>query len=114
MGGDAPSGLVDKAIRRVVGDAVEDARAFSTTSKHALSVKGNEIARCVTMLCAQAISKLLHRRLAALERLGRLHPGFSRLYQERGHCHVAQRDAPRAIAAFLHGVNINPALPAAP
>jgi tetratricopeptide (TPR) repeat protein len=50
--------------------------------------------------------------LATLERLGRLHPGFSRLYQERGHCHVALRDAPRAIDAFLSAVNINPALPA--
>jgi tetratricopeptide (TPR) repeat protein len=50
--------------------------------------------------------------LAVLERLQALHPGFSRLYQERGHCYVALRDAPRAIEAFLHGVNINPALPA--
>jgi tetratricopeptide (TPR) repeat protein len=50
--------------------------------------------------------------LATLESLERLHPGFSRLYQERGHCHVALRDAPRAIDAFLSAVNINPALPA--
>jgi tetratricopeptide (TPR) repeat protein len=50
--------------------------------------------------------------LATLEKLERLHPGFSRLYQERGHCHVALRDAPRAIDAFLGAVNINPALPA--
>src|SRR5580658_8612487 len=44
--------------------------------------------------------------LATLERLERLHPGFSRLYQERGHCHVSLRDAPRAIEAFLGAVNI--------
>jgi tetratricopeptide (TPR) repeat protein len=50
--------------------------------------------------------------LATLERLAQLHPRFSRLYQERGHCYVALRDAPRAIDAFLRGVNINPALPA--
>jgi tetratricopeptide (TPR) repeat protein len=50
--------------------------------------------------------------LATLERLERLHPRFSRLYQERGHCYVALRDAPRAIDAFLRGVNLNPALPA--
>jgi len=49
--------------------------------------------------------------LATLERLEKLHPGYSRLYQERGHCHVVRRDAPRAIEAFLRGVNINPALP---
>jgi tetratricopeptide (TPR) repeat protein len=50
--------------------------------------------------------------LATLERLEQLHPQFSRLYEERGHCYVARRDAPRAIDAFLRGVNVNPALPA--
>jgi tetratricopeptide (TPR) repeat protein len=50
--------------------------------------------------------------LATLAGLERLHPRFSRLYQERGHCHVALRQAPEAIDAFLRGVSINPALPA--
>jgi predicted Zn-dependent protease len=50
--------------------------------------------------------------LATLERLQQFHPRFSRLYQERGNCYVALRDSQRAIEAFLHGVNINPALPA--
>ena len=50
--------------------------------------------------------------LAALERLQQLHPNFSRLYQERGNCYVALRDATHAIDAYLVGVNINPALPA--
>jgi len=50
--------------------------------------------------------------LEVLERLQQLHPRYSRLYQERGHCRVALRDAPGAIEAFLWGVNINAALPA--
>ncbi|HEY1314809.1 MAG TPA: tetratricopeptide repeat protein, partial [Steroidobacteraceae bacterium] len=50
--------------------------------------------------------------LATLERLLRLYPRFSRGFQERGHCYVALRDAPRATEAFLTAVNINPALPA--
>jgi tetratricopeptide (TPR) repeat protein len=50
--------------------------------------------------------------LATLADLEVLHAGFSRLYQERGHCYVAMRDAPKAIDAFLRGVNINAALPA--
>jgi tetratricopeptide (TPR) repeat protein len=50
--------------------------------------------------------------LAVLTRLEQHHPAFSRLYQERGHCHVVLKDAPQAIDAFLRGVNINPALPA--
>src|ERR1700742_5180329 len=50
--------------------------------------------------------------LGVLERLQRLHPRYSRLYQERGDCYVGLRDAPKAIDAFLRGVNLNPALPA--
>jgi tetratricopeptide (TPR) repeat protein len=50
--------------------------------------------------------------LATLDQLERFHPGYSRLYQERGHCYVAMKDAPQAIQAFLRAVNINPALPA--
>ncbi len=49
--------------------------------------------------------------LATLTRLEQLYPRFSRLYQERGQCHVALRQAPEAIAAFLQAVHINPALP---
>jgi tetratricopeptide (TPR) repeat protein len=50
--------------------------------------------------------------LATLAELERLHPRFSGLYQERGNCHVALKQAPAAIEAYLRGVNINPALPA--
>jgi predicted Zn-dependent protease len=49
--------------------------------------------------------------LATLERLELLDPRFSRLYQERGSCYVAVKKAPEAVAALLHGVHINPALP---
>src|ERR1700722_4002644 len=50
--------------------------------------------------------------LATLDQTERFHPGYSRLYQERGHCYVAMKDAPQAIQAFLRAVAINPALPA--
>jgi tetratricopeptide (TPR) repeat protein len=50
--------------------------------------------------------------LATLDQLERFHPGYSRLYQERGHCYVAMKEAPQAIQAFLRAVTINPALPA--
>ena len=50
--------------------------------------------------------------LATLAELERLHPRFSGLYQERGHCQVALKKAPEAIDAFLRAVNINPALSA--
>ena len=50
--------------------------------------------------------------LVTLASLERLHPRFSGLHQERGHCYVALRQAPQAIEAFLRAVHINPALPA--
>jgi tetratricopeptide (TPR) repeat protein len=50
--------------------------------------------------------------LKTLAQLEQLHPNFSRLFQERGHCHVALKEAEPAIEAFLRAVNINPALPA--
>jgi tetratricopeptide (TPR) repeat protein len=59
--------------------------------------------------------RLLGRIPAALETLAtleRLHPRFSGLYQERGHCYVALRQSPQAIEAFLRGVDLNSALPA--
>ena len=60
---------------------------------------------------SQRFLKRIPDALATLARLERLHPNFTRLYQERGYCHVAQREAAPAIAAFLHAVNLNPALP---
>ncbi len=70
--------------------------------------------RDVLFLVAVALRHLgrVPETLAALETLQRHHPRYSRLHQERGHCYVALRDAPRAIEAFLTAVNINPALPA--
>jgi tetratricopeptide (TPR) repeat protein len=50
--------------------------------------------------------------LATLAELERHHPDYSRLFQERGHCHVAMRAPEPAIQAFLHAVDLNPSLPA--
>ncbi|PXA84212.1 sulfotransferase family protein [Nostoc sp. 3335mG] len=49
--------------------------------------------------------------LTTLGTLGALQPNFSLMHQERGLCHIARKDAPAAIDALLHAVNINPALP---
>ena len=50
--------------------------------------------------------------LTVLARLQVLHPRFSRLHQERGHCHVLLGQAPAAIAALNEAVRLNPTLPA--
>ncbi|MGH8201777.1 MAG: sulfotransferase [Steroidobacteraceae bacterium] len=61
---------------------------------------------------AQRLTGDIPAALATLAGLERLYPRFSGLYQERGHCHVALRQAPEATDAFVRAVNINPALPA--
>ncbi|MEI9994381.1 MAG: sulfotransferase [Rhizomicrobium sp.] len=66
------------------------------------------------LLIAAASHRHLGRLEEALETLARLEalrPRFSLMHQERGLCHIARRDAPRAIDALLRAVNINPALP---
>jgi tetratricopeptide (TPR) repeat protein len=50
--------------------------------------------------------------LATLRDFERLHPGYGRLYQERGHCHRTLGDAAAAIEAYRRAVALNPALPA--
>lgn len=67
------------------------------------------------LLYAAACQRLLGRvpeALATLAGLERLHPGFSRLYEERGHCFTALRQALQAIEAFRRAVSLNYALPA--
>src|SRR6202790_1806444 len=61
---------------------------------------------------SQRCLKRIPEALATLERLQRLHPGFSRLFQERRHCFVALRGRPGATEVLLNAVNLNPALPA--
>jgi tetratricopeptide (TPR) repeat protein len=61
---------------------------------------------------AQRNLQLLPEALQTLELLERHHPRFSRLHEERGHCHVFLRRAQPAIDAFVHAVNLNQALPA--
>jgi tetratricopeptide (TPR) repeat protein len=64
--------------------------------------------RAVALRMLQRIPEALD----ALAELERWHPGYPRLHQERGHCHVFRRDAEPAIQAFGRAVQLNPALPA--
>ncbi len=66
------------------------------------------------LLCVAIALRFLGRPVDALARLRaleQLHPRFSRLYEERGRCHVDLKDAPPAIAAFEQAVAINHSLP---
>jgi tetratricopeptide (TPR) repeat protein len=57
----------------------------------------------------QRCLNLIYEALETLQRLEQRAPRFSLLHQERGYCYTTLRDAPRAIDAFLRGVDINPA-----
>jgi tetratricopeptide (TPR) repeat protein len=59
---------------------------------------------------AQRQTRRIADALDTLADMERHHPGSSRLYQERGHCYVALKDASRAIEAYERAVQINPAL----
>ncbi len=104
---------IELEVQRIRELAKSNRHADALAAAQALAVEAPEN-RDVLYLIALSL-RYLHRipeALATLDRLEQLHPRYSRLYQERGHCYVALRDAPRAIDAFLRGVNINPALPA--
>lgn len=51
--------------------------------------------------------------LRVLDALEARHPRFSRLFQERGHCHVVLRNAPAAMDALQEALRLNQTLPAA-
>jgi tetratricopeptide (TPR) repeat protein len=48
--------------------------------------------------------------LRTLLRFERLHPGYARLFQERGHCYRAVGEVDAAIAAYRQAVLLNPTL----
>lgn len=109
----AASSPIEAEVLRI-RDLLERSQfAAALTSAEALALKVPENRDVLYMMAvSQRLLKRIHEALTTLDRLERLHPRFSRLYQERGHCHVALRDAPPAIDAFLRAVNINAALPA--
>jgi len=108
----APS-PVETEVTRIRGLLGSSRFAEAQASAEALAIQVPENRDVLYMIAvSQRYQNKITEALATLERLERLHPKFSRLYQERGHCRVALRDAPRAIEAYLRAVNINPALPA--
>ncbi len=104
---------VELEVRRIreLVKARELAPALSATEALLRTVPEN---RDVLYLRARAqrLSGATAAALATLLELERLHPRFSRLYEERGLCHVVLRQAPEAIGALLRAVHMNPALPA--
>ena len=105
------SGTVELEVRRIRELVQERRFAEAMAAADALLVTVPEN-RDVLYLRALAQRMLgdIPAALATLAGLERIHPRFSRLYQERGQCHVALKQAPQAIDAFARAVHINAAL----
>ena len=108
----AATGSVELEVQRIrglvqahrFGEAVQAARSLRT-----LYPENRDVLYLLAL--GQRHAGRVPDALETLADLERHHAGASRLYQERGHCHVALKDAPRAIEAYERAVRINPALP---
>ncbi|GLQ98009.1 tetratricopeptide repeat-containing sulfotransferase family protein [Dyella mobilis] len=109
---DSVQSSVDQEIRRIRQLQADGQYAQALQAAQELSSQAPDRYEAV-YLTARAQRYLGHidDALRTLERLEQDRPLYSRLHEERGHCYVVMRDAPRAIDALLRAVNINPALP---
>jgi tetratricopeptide (TPR) repeat protein len=109
---DPPQSRLEPQVRHI--RALIEQRAFAQALDAAQRLL-IEVPQNRDLLYMQAVSERylgqIPQALATLARLEEFHPNYSRLYQERGHCHVTRREAEPAIAAFLKAVHLNPALP---
>jgi len=99
-----PAGVRDLLDRRQFAEAARTAEAL-------LTERPEDRELLYMLAVAQRYLGRIAAALATLARLEELHPDYPRLYQERGYCHVAQRSAAPAMAAFERAVALNPALP---
>jgi tetratricopeptide (TPR) repeat protein len=103
---------VEREVERIRALLKDRRFAESVAAASALAETVSENREVLYLLAlGQRQQRCLEEALATLARLERHHPQLSRLYQERGHCYVAMKNAPDAIDAYLRAVRINPALP---
>jgi len=111
----APESLspVETEVRRIQNlmERNDFAAALDAAEQLGKDVPQNRDVNYMKPVCLRYLQRIPEA-LEALAHLEKLNPEFSRLYQERGHCYVALKDAPRAIAAYQQAVHRNPALPA--
>jgi tetratricopeptide (TPR) repeat protein len=110
---DPPLSRAETEVRRIrtLMERGEFAAALAAAQALTAEAPENRDALYMTAVCQRYLRRIPEA-LATLEQLEKLHPSYSRLFQERGHCYVARRDAEPACAAFLRAVHLNAALPA--
>jgi tetratricopeptide (TPR) repeat protein len=104
---------IEREVRRLRGLLEQGQFAAAVIDAQALlaEVPENRDLLYITAV-SQRYLKRIPEALGTLARCESLHPGFSRLYQERGHCQLVARDPGGALASYLTAVQINVALPA--
>ena len=102
--GTGPAGVRDFLDRRQFAEAARTAEAL-------LAERPEDRDLLYMLAVAQRYLGRIPAALATLTRLEELHPDYPRMHQERGYCHIGQREAAPAIAAFERAVMLNPALP---
>ncbi|HEY1314292.1 MAG TPA: sulfotransferase [Steroidobacteraceae bacterium] len=104
---------VEMEVLRIRG--LMEQRQFATALAAAEALAGdnaqNRDALYMMAVCQRYLGRVPDA-LATLAQLEKWHPTFSRLFQERGYCHVARREAEPAIQAFVRAVSLNHALAA--
>src|SRR5215510_4258595 len=107
----SPASPIDLDVSRIRGLTERGRYSEALVAAEALAVAAPKNRDLLYLVAVnQRCLNRIYEALETLRRLEQLHPRFSLLYQERGYCYTTLRDAPRAIEAFLRGVDINPAL----
>ncbi len=108
-----PSSRLETEIKRVRALLEQSEFAQGLAAAQVLAAEAPESRDALYMIAVSLrYLQRIPEALQTLERLEHAHPGYPRLYQERGHCHVAQRAAEPAIEAYERAVTMSPALPA--
>ncbi len=107
----SPTSRIESEVRRI--RELMQRGDFTSAVKATQTLRG-EVPENRDVLYMLAVSQRYLQRtadaIATLATLETYHPGYSRLFQERGHCYVAERAAEPAIEAYLRAVNLNPTL----
>ncbi|MFK2899487.1 sulfotransferase [Dyella jejuensis] len=112
MATDSTTAPLERRIRRVHQLHADGQHAQALQAVQSLAAEAPDHVEVLYLMArSQRYLGQIDDALHTLARLEQVRPHYSRLHEERGHCHVVRRDAPRAIDALLRAVNINPALP---
>jgi tetratricopeptide (TPR) repeat protein len=104
---------VETEVKRIRALLERSEFAAALVAAQALRAQAPENRDVLYMLAvAQRYVQRIPDALATLAELEKHHPRYGRLFQERGHCHVAVRAAAPAIEAYLKAVALNTCLPA--